>query len=98
MNDIKYEWDLEKAIANRQKHHIDFADAVDALEDPNRLEEIDDRFDYGEDRMRVLGMAYNRVLFVVTTTRGDNICRIISARRATRDEQTRYFTGDRDEW
>lgn len=51
-----YEWDPAKAIENHHRHRVDFADAVGALEDPNRIEEIDDRFDYGEDRMRVIGM------------------------------------------
>ncbi len=54
---MKYEWDIEKAIENRRKHHIDFADAVGALEDPRRLEEIDDRLDYGEERTRIIGMS-----------------------------------------
>jgi uncharacterized DUF497 family protein len=29
--------------------------------------------------------------FVVTTIRAENLCRIISARRATRHEQDRYY-------
>lgn len=37
-------------------------------------------------------------LFVVTTLRGDRTCRIISARRATRHEQDRYYEGDREAW
>lgn len=63
-----------------------------------RIEEVDDRFDYGEDRMRVIGMASNRVHFVVATIRDHATCRIISARRATRNEQDRYYASDRDAW
>jgi uncharacterized DUF497 family protein len=40
----------------------------------------------------------HNILFVVTTTRGDETCRIISARRATRYEQDRYYTSDREAW
>jgi uncharacterized DUF497 family protein len=93
---VDYEWDSAKAAENRRRHGIDFADAIVAIEDPNRLEEIDVRFEYGEERIRVIGMAVGNILFVVTTQRGDRICRIISARRATRHEQDRYYTDDRE--
>lgn len=95
---MKYEWDPAKAIENFRKHHLDFADAARALEDPNRIEEVDDRFDYGEDRMRVIGMVDSRILFVITTIRANETCRIISARRATRHEQDRYYASDREAW
>lgn len=72
--------------------------SITALEDPNRLEEVDTRFEYGEERMRVIGMAFGGVLFVVTTRRDDKTCRIISARRATRHEQDRYYSDDREAW
>lgn len=87
---MDYEWDDAKAAANRAKHGIDFLDAIGALIDPRRLEEVDDRFVYGEERIRTIGMTRGNVLFVVTTMRGDDI---ISARRATRHEQDRYYAG-----
>ncbi len=95
---MNYEWDAAKAIQNRRKHGIDFVDAIAALQDSNRLEEIDDRVDYSEGRTRVIGIAANNVRFVITTTRGDDVCRIISARRATRHEQDRYYADDREAW
>lgn len=95
---MNYEWDTAKAIENRRRHGIEFADAIAATEDPNRLEEIDDRFDYGEERTQIIGMAINNILFVITTARGDDTCRIISARRATRYEQDRYYTDDGEGW
>ena len=95
---MRYEWDSAKAEENRRKHGIDFLDAIPALEDPRRLEYVDDRHNYGEDRMQVIGMAETRVLFVVTTDRGDDNCRMISARRATRDEEDRYYTSDHEDW
>jgi uncharacterized protein len=95
---VDYEWDRSKAGANLRKHGVDFRDAIHVLEDPNRIEEIDTRFDYGEERMLVIGMAQGQILFVVTMLRGDNLCRIISARKATRDEQDRYYAGDSEAW
>jgi len=95
---VQYEWDNRKAADNLRKHGVDFADAIAALEDLNRLEEIDARFAYAEERMQVIGMAHRDVLFVVVTVRDDDICRIISARKATRHEQDRYYAGDRETW
>ena len=56
------------------------------------------RFDYDEERTLVIGLSRRHVLFVVTTQRGENVCRIISARKATRDEENRYYAGDREVW
>ena len=93
-----YEWDNGKASENFHKHGVDFADAIAALEDPNRVEAIDDRVVYDEERIQVIGMAYGKVLFVVVTLPGEDTCKIISARKATRHEQDRYYAGDRETW
>jgi uncharacterized DUF497 family protein len=95
---MAYEWDDAKNALNRHKHGIDFLDAIAALEDPNRIEEFDDDSEFGEERIDTIGMAHGRMLFVVTTLRGENTCRIISARKATRHEQDRYYAGDREAW
>jgi uncharacterized DUF497 family protein len=95
---VQYEWDNGKAADNLRKHGVGFTDATAALEDTNRLEEIDTRFEYGEERIQVIGMARGRVLFLIVTVRDENICRIISARKATRDEEDRYYAGDRETW
>ena len=54
---VQYEWDEGKAAENIRKHGVDFLDAIAALEDPNRLEEVDTRFPYDEERIQVIGMA-----------------------------------------
>jgi uncharacterized protein len=76
----------------------DFADAIAALEDENRLEEIDSRFVDDDERIRVIGMAHDKVLFVIVVLPGEDTCRIISARKATRHEQDRYYAGDLETW
>jgi hypothetical protein len=73
-------------------------DTIAALEDPNRLEGIDTRFTYGEERIQVIGMAQGRILFIAMTMRNEEVCRIISARKATRDEQDRYCADDPERW
>ena len=60
------------------------------MRDPFAVEEIDEREDYGEERINVLGMRQGVILHVTYTERGDRI-RIISARRATRHEQDHYY-------
>jgi uncharacterized DUF497 family protein len=90
---VEYDWDEAKAAANLTKHGISFTAAARALEDPRKIEILDDRFDYGEERVQSLCMDRGEVLFVVTIMPDENIFRIISARKATRHEQERYFQG-----
>jgi uncharacterized DUF497 family protein len=85
---VRYEWDNGKAAENLRKHGVDFRDAISALEDSNRLEEGDTRFEYGEERIQVIGIAHGDVLFVIVTLRDQDTCRIISARKATRHHET----------
>ena len=90
MPDDAFEWDEEKAAENWRRHGVTFRQGAEALGDPVAIEEIDDREDYGEERVNVLGMRQGVILHVTYTQRGDRI-RIISARRATRHEQEHYY-------
>ena len=90
---MRYEWDGAKAALNLRKHGVDFMDAIAAIEDANHLADIDEQYEYGEERLNIIGAADN-VLFVVVAMRGSDTCRIISARKATRHEQDRYYAGD----
>jgi len=93
-----YEWDDAKSADNLRKHGVAFVDAVLAIEDEKSIEDVDDRCNYGEERIQTIGMSRDRVLFVVTTQRGPDTCRIISARKATRNEQVRYNANLRQTW
>ena len=85
---MDYEWDPDKALSNVHKHHVDFADAVLVFSDPLALTILDDY--PSEERFVTLGMdGLGRILVVVYTWRGERI-RIISARRATRQERKQY--------
>ncbi len=88
---VQYEWDEAKAADNFVKHGISFTAAARALEDPWKIENRDDRFDYEEERIQSLCMDQGRMLFVVTVMPDENVCRVISARKATRHEQEKYF-------
>jgi uncharacterized DUF497 family protein len=86
-----FEWDDVKAATNLTKHGISFEEAVTAVVDPNAVFLADDSG--SEQRVVVLGMSKQvRVLFVVQVER-DQRDRIISARVATRAEETLYEQG-----
>jgi uncharacterized DUF497 family protein len=85
-----FEWDAAKAVANRRDHGVAFEDAVVACSDPFAVERVDEREDYGEERINLIGMCGGVVLHVTYTERGSRM-RIISARRAERHEQDDYF-------
>jgi uncharacterized DUF497 family protein len=87
---MRYVWDPAKDLQNLRKHRLSLADGIAALEDPDRTSWIDDRFDYGEERIITLGLNRDRVLFVVTTEVREEWMRIISVRRAETHEVKRY--------
>lgn len=83
-----YEWDEAKNRQNIAKHGIDFADARWIFQRPV-LVRRDDRQDYREDRSIALGELDGVVIVMVFTRRGDHI-RIISVRKANRNERKVY--------
>jgi len=87
---LEFEWDDTKAAENVRDHGVSFAHAVRTFCDPFAVEWIDLREDYGEERIILLGMIANQILTVVYTERAERI-RIISARRATKNEQDLYY-------
>jgi uncharacterized DUF497 family protein len=90
---MRYEWDPEKDALNKRKHDLSLDDGVPALDDPNRVSWIDDRFDYGEERIVTLGFGRTRVLYVVSTRRGADLTRIITVRKAEDNELEIYGLG-----
>lgn len=86
---MRFEWDDNKNRSNIDKHGIDFADAVDIFNHPF-LTAMDEREDYGEDRWIAVGWIHTLLGVVVYTERHDDVIRIISARKATRQERKRY--------
>lgn len=85
-------WDPAKAEANVRKYGIRFADVEGVLFDPNALTEEDEYME-GEQRFVSIGLdSVGRILMVVYTFRGEDI-RLISVRRATRQERQVYEAG-----
>jgi uncharacterized DUF497 family protein len=84
-----FEWNRVKAAANLAKHGVNFEQAREAFDDPFAIDFVDDREDYGEHRLILVGMVESRLLVVVHTLRRDKV-RIISAREAQPHEQRQY--------
>jgi uncharacterized protein len=90
MGTEEFEWDPEKAETNFRNHGVAFEEAVEAFLDPFAIERVDERADYGEQRINMLAMRGGVILHVTYAERGGRI-RIISARRAVRHEQEDYY-------
>lgn len=86
---MEFEWDESKRAANIAKHGVDFLRASLIFDGPV-LEAIDGRENYGEERMTALGIAVGTVYKVVYTARQSRT-RIISARKANKNEQKIYY-------
>ncbi|MBI1263572.1 MAG: BrnT family toxin [Alphaproteobacteria bacterium] len=91
---LKLEYDPEKDDANRDKHGVSLGFALEVLADRNRVDVLDTRFDYGEERFVTYGFAQGRVWVCVYAPRQDAV-RIISVRKANEREIHRYDTARR---
>ena len=88
--ELEFEWDQVKAKSNLDKHGVSFLTAA-AIFQNERLERVDDREDYGEVRWIALGRVDIEVYRVIYTWRAENLVRIISAQRASKDEEEIYY-------
>ena len=90
---MKFEWDDDKAASNLAKHGVRFDYALYVFGDPNLLERYQRR--RGEDRWQVIGQIEDGVYVVITHERqtidGEDVTRIISARKATSHERQYYY-------
>jgi uncharacterized DUF497 family protein len=91
---VKFEWDDTKRKSNIKKHGIDFIDATKIFAGYT-LTIGDDRYDYGEERFVTFGVLDGRVV-VVVHTENDHLIRVISIRKATKNEEEEYLSQIRD--
>lgn len=87
---LQFEWDEEKARINVRKHGVSFQKAAAVFRNPF-LESVDIREDYGEVRYLGLGRVNAQVYQVVYSRPGDNRVRIISAWRASLEDEELYY-------
>ena len=86
---MKFEWDEQKNQENIKKHGFDFSDAHKVFDLP-MLVNLDDREDYGEDRWIGIGLFELRVVVLVFTEVDEETIRIISFRKAIKDERKQF--------
>jgi uncharacterized DUF497 family protein len=93
MNDIKFDWDKSKALLNKKKHGVSFDEAVTVFYDDHALEFHDPDHSKDEDRFFIVGLSFRtRVLLVSHCLReSGSLIRIISARKATKEEAKKYW-------
>ena len=89
---MKFEWDEAKNEQNIRKHGFDFADAERVFTGSFPLfTRLDHREDYGEDRWQGIGMLDGVVVVVIVFTEPQTgTVRVISMRKATKNERTGY--------
>ena len=86
---MEFEWDPKKNLKNIRKRGISFRQATKIFTG-DILEWEDTREDYGEIRMIAIGRFSRRLLRVIYTKRG-NRTRIISARKADKNDRRKYY-------
>jgi uncharacterized DUF497 family protein len=90
--DLKFEWDEEKDALNKRKHGISFKSAKRVFFDPKRTEVLDKKHSIFEERWKTVGFS-DLILLTVIFTERDHSVRIISARKADKDDEEEYFYG-----
>ena len=92
MKKLEFDWDTNKNKENIKKHKISFEEAKEVFYDDNAILFDDpDHSDY-EERFLIIGRINNLNIYVVSHCyrENDGVIRIISARKATKNERETY--------
>ncbi len=87
---MRYTYDPKKRVGNLNKHGYDFDDSALVIESGHSITFEDRRFDEGEQRFITLGVLRGDVV-VIATAETDEETRVISMRRAERNEEEIYY-------
>jgi uncharacterized DUF497 family protein len=87
---MEFTWDEKKNEQNIKKHGLDFAEANQVFENV-LISSLDVSQDYGEDLWIGIGMLQNGTVVVIVFTEEENdVIRMISMRKASRNEKEKY--------
>jgi len=91
----RFEWDPAKAASNKKKHGVSFEEARSVFYDEFAVQFFDEESSGSEDRFLMIGFSDEARLLIVCHCERDqgNIIRIISARKATKNESKYYQRG-----
>lgn len=94
MNRLEFEWDLKKAKSNIKKHGVTFEEAQSVFYDEYAIQFYDPEHSESEDRFILLGTSFKSKTLVVCHCfrEKETKVRIISARKADKDEQQVYWS------
>ena len=89
---MTFEWDENKNTANKKKHGVSFEMAVRVFLDEKRIEKLDvEHSTVDEERVNIIGRVSDMLILFVVVTDKSGRTRIISARKAERDEEAEYY-------
>jgi len=93
MSDFKFEWDKNKNASNLIKHGVSFEEAMSVFYDEKALLISDPVHSVNEDRFILLGLSYKlrEIVVVHIYKENDQLIRIISARKTTKNENNSYY-------
>jgi len=94
MNQIKFEWDTKKDKSNSKKHGVTFEEAKTVFYDEYAIQFFDPDHSESEDRFILLGTSFKSKTIVVCHCfrEEETLVRIISARKADKDEEQAYWS------
>ena len=94
MDELKFEWNVEKDKANTKKHGVSFNEAQSVFYDEYAFQFFDPDHSNLEDRFILLGTSFALKTLVVCHCfrKAETTIRIISARKADKDEIQAYWS------
>ena len=94
MKSIDFEWDRKKENANIKKHGVSFDEARTAFYDEHAIQFYDPDHSNEEDRFILLGASHklNTLIVCHCFKENETKIRIISARKANKDETHIYWS------
>ncbi|MFZ5880843.1 MAG: BrnT family toxin [Chloroflexota bacterium] len=87
---LQFEWDPEKAEKNLKKHDVSFEEASTIFDDPQFISFLDEAHSTDEERHITIGLSNKARLLMAAHTERKKHIRIISARKATKNEEKFY--------
>jgi uncharacterized DUF497 family protein len=95
MKELRFEWNNEKNNANLRMHGVSFEEAKTVFYDGSAIEFYDENHSQKEDRFLMIGLSSKLKLLLVSYTviegKNEDVIRIISSRKPTKNEQKVYF-------
>jgi uncharacterized DUF497 family protein len=87
---VTVDWDPVKAETNLKKHQVSFEEASTVFDDPLFITFLDVEHSVDEERYITVGLSNANRLLLIAHTEREGVTRIISARKATKNEQRFY--------